>query len=204
MPRILPVTRRGLLKMSGLAVGSAMLAACGGNAATAQPILPTSTTRPTRSAEPTKTPDPDETAVPTADPNKPAQAEVAGTALLEIGTATGAKEFKFSKDSLQAPAGSKIKLKFTNNTNPKDEVGHNWVLVQPGQEDSVIANAIAVGDDKDWLKEDDPGIIAHTSLIEGEQIDTITFAAPPPGSYTYLSTFPEQYVGGMKGTLTIK
>ena len=32
----------------------------------------------------------------------------------------------------------------------------------------------------------------------------LTFDAPPAGTYTYLSTFQEQYAGGMKGTLTIK
>lgn len=62
---------------------------------------------------------------------------------------------------MEAPAGSKIKLKFTNNTNQKHEVGHNWVLVKPGQEESVLANGNAAGDDKDWLNSDDPGIIAH-------------------------------------------
>ena len=206
MPKMMPVTRRGLLKISGLAVGSAIgsavLAACGGSSA--PPILPTSTAKPAQSAEPTQTPDPDETAVPTADPSKPAAPDAAGTVSLEIGTATGAKEFKYSKDNLEAAAGSKIKLKFTNNTDKKDEVGHNWVLVKPGQEDSVIANGKAAGDNKDWLDVNDLGIIAHTKLIEGEQKDTITFDAPPPGKYTYLSTFPDQYAGGMKGTLTIK
>ena len=216
MAKILPqiITRRGFLKTSGLAAGSMLLVACGGGSSPTPPAepspMPTPSTEPNSASKPAQptaanpTPDPDETVVPTADPNKPAQPEAAGTVMLEIGTATGAKEFKYSKDTLEAPSGSKIKLKFTNNTDKKDEVGHNWVLVKPGQEDSVLANGIAAGDDKDWLKDDDPGIIAHTRLIEGEQKDTITFAAPPPGSYTYLSTFPDQYAGGMKGTLTIK
>ena len=68
----------------------------------------------------------------------------------------------------------------------------------------MIANAKAAGDVKDWLKADDPGIIAHTRLIEGSENDTITFEVPPPGVYEFLSTFPDQYAGGMKGTLTIK
>ena len=78
------------------------------------------------------------------------------------------------------------------------------MLVKPGLEDSVIANAKTAGDDKDWLQNDDQGIIAHTKLIEGGDKDTITFDAPAAGSYTYLSTFPDQYAGGMKGTLVVK
>jgi azurin len=76
--------------------------------------------------------------------------------------------------------------------------------VKPGQEDSVLANGIAAGDDKDWLDVDDPGIIAHTALIEGEDSPSVTFAAPAPGTYTFLCTFPEHYAAGMKGTLTIQ
>jgi len=193
-------TRRDVLKTTGLAMGSVLLAACGGRAAAP---LPTSTPRPAKSAEPTQTPDPDETAVPASD-SKPTPTDPAGTVSLEIGTLPGAKDFRYTKDTLEALAGTKIKLLFTNNTNPKEEVGHNWVLVKPGQEESVLANGIKAGDGKDWLDVNDPGIIAHTRLLEGDQRDTITFDAPPPGSYTYLSTFPEQYVGGMKGTLTIK
>jgi azurin/ABC-type transport system involved in cytochrome c biogenesis permease component len=149
---------------------------------------------------------PAEAAQPTAasSASEPTQSDAATTVSLEIDTATGADEFKYVQETLEAPAGSTITLTFNNRTDAKDEVGHNWVLVEPGQEESVLANAIAAGDGKDWLDVNDPGIIAHTKLIEGEKNDTITFDAPAPGTYTYLSTFPEQYAGGMKGTLTIK
>lgn len=138
--------------------------------------------------------------------SQPAAGEAAagGPVTLEIGTSPDANVFKYDKETLEAPAGSKITLKFTNNTQAADEIGHNWILVKPGQEQSVLDNGIAAGDDKDWLNVDDPGIIAHTALIEGGESDTITFDAPAAGTYTYLSTFPEQYAGGMKGTLTIK
>ena len=192
------VTRRSFGKVSGLAVCIALLIACGGASGPAQP---TATKPGSVSTEPTRTLDPDET----PEPTEPASTQPeTGTVSLEIGTAAGANEFKYSTATLEAPAGSKIRLRFTNNTNPDDEVGHNWVLVKPGQEESVLANGIAAGDDKDWLNVDDPGIIAHTRLIEGGERHTITFDAPAPGVYTYLCTFPEHYAGGMKGTLTIK
>jgi len=68
----------------------------------------------------------------------------------------------------------------------------------------VLANGIAAGDDRDWLDVDDPGIIAHTALIEGETSDSVTFAAPPPGIYSFICTFPDHHAGGGFGTLTIE
>lgn len=133
-----------------------------------------------------------------------AQSDGTTTVLLEIDTATEPEEFTYVQEALVAPTGSTITLTLNNRTDADDEVGHNWVLVMPGQEESVLANGIAAGDDNDWLDVDDPGIIAHTRLIEGEDSDSVTFVAPAPGTYTYLCTFPEHYEGGMRGTLTIE
>lgn len=182
------------LRVSGLVVLFALLlAACGGPAAPVQPteVRPSSPAQP---AQPTQ--------VSAVSPTQPAGA--ANAVMLEIGTSRLSTEFKYDKETLEAPAGSKITLKFNNNTKLDDEVGHNWVLVKPGQEDSVLANGIAAGDDKDWLDVKDPGIIVHTRLIEGDDSDTITFDAPAPGAYTFLCTFPEHHAGGQQGTLTIK
>lgn len=122
---------------------------------------------------------------------------------LAIDTGAGAKEFTFVPPALTAPAGSTITLTLTNRTDPDDEIGHNWVLVQPGQEASVLASGLAAGDDADWLDDEDPGIIAATKLIEGDADDAVTFDAPAPGDYTFVCTFPDHYQGGMQGTLTI-
>jgi len=185
------------------------LAACGSAAAQVQPTVavPAAQTQPTAvpSAAPTVLPAMAETQPAAADSGTPQDQSGAGPAVtLEIGTAAGANDFSYDKTTLEAPAGSQITLNFTNNTDLKDEVGHNWVLVKPGQEASVLADAQAAGDANDWLQDGDPGIIAHTALIEGGSSDSITFDAPAPGTYTFLSTFPKQYDGGMKGTLVIK
>jgi azurin len=123
---------------------------------------------------------------------------------LEIDSGLTAAEFKYSTTALEAPAGSKITLKFNNKTDAAVAVGHNWVLVKPTTEDSVVNNGTAAGDAAGWVKADDPNILAHTKLIKGGESDTITFDAPAAGAYTYLCTFPGHYAGGMKGTLTIK
>lgn len=135
----------------------------------------------------------------------PTQSGAAGRAiLLEVDTSTEPEDLSYVQTALVAPAGSMITLTLNNRTDADDEIGHNWVLVQPGQEESVLANGIAAGDDRDWLDVDDPGIIAHTALIEGDDSDSITFPAPPAGIYTFLCTFPEHHAGGMVGTLTIE
>jgi len=147
-------------------------------------------------------PDPDETGLATADPNASASVP-AGTVLLQVGTGTRPDDYGFDPPTLTAAADSRIKLKFSNNTDRKDEVGHNWVLVQPGTEAEVVAAGKAAGDTVDWIKTDDPAIIAHTRLIEGGQSNTVQFKAPPAGTYTYLCTFPDHFTHGQKGTLTI-
>ena len=134
----------------------------------------------------------------------PSQAPKPITVELAVETAAGKQEFSYAQTALTAPAGSTIKLMFSNKTNPDDEIGHNWVLVMPGKEESVLASGNAAGDDGDWLDKNDPGIIAATRLIEGADKDTVTFKAPPPGTYTFLCTFFKHYAGGMKGTLTIQ
>jgi azurin len=147
-------------------------------------------------------PDPDETGTATVDAGA-AITDAPGTTEIEIGTAQGATEFSYDKAELSVPSGAQVRLKFTNNTNPKDEVGHDWVLVTPGQEAEVVASGKDAGDDKDWLKADDPNILAHTTLIEGGKSSTIRFTAPAAGRYTYLCTFPDHFAGGQKGTLTV-
>jgi azurin len=200
--------RAGAVRIAGLRLAVLLVAAltataCGGTlvAITPPPATPTPEPTPTQ-ASPSPTPpasEPSSSGQPAASPSPAEPVKVA----LAIDTAAGATDFHYAAGSLAAPAGSKITLKLTNRTNPDDEIGHNWVLVKPGQEESVLANAIKAGDDNDWLDVADPGVIAATKLIEGNDKNIVTFDAPPPGSYTFLCTFPDHYKGGMKGTLTI-
>ena len=189
-----PVTRRGFVVLmaagAGL-VGSACGASPAGSGSAPAGPTPTSTG-----------PDPDETSLP-ADLATASATVAAGTTALALGTATGAKEFRYDKPNLTVSAGAKVQLRFSNNTDRADEVGHNWVLVAPGKESEVVASGKAAGDGKDWLNADDPAVLAHSRLIEGGQTQIVRFQAPAAGSYTYLCTFPDHFTGGQKGTLTV-
>jgi azurin len=186
--------------LAGLLLIALATGGCSGTLVAVTPPPATPTPEPT--PEPTPAPTPVVTPEPGATPS-PTPAEPVKLAI-KIETATGANDFHYATDTLTAPVGSTITLTLLNKTNPDDEIGHNWVLVKPGQEDSVLANGIKAGDDRDWLDTKDPGIIAATKLIEGDEKHSVTFAAPAAGSYTFLCTFPEHYKGGMKGTLTIQ
>ena len=170
-----------------------VMAACGGQNASP----PTSTPRAVATRDPDESPTPPPGSQPTA-------TVPAGAVELEIGTAPGAKDHRYTVTTLEAPPGVTIVLHFTNNTASKDEIGHNWVLVKPGAEEAVVASGKKAGDNNDWLDVNDQNILAHSTLIEGGQDNTVTFKAPEPGSYTFLSTFPDQFAAGMKGTLIIR
>ena len=174
---------RASLALAGLLSFTVVLA-CGGPAPTPVPLV---------TAAPTPSP---------AEPSGPASTP-SESVRLTVDTATGAEDFRYVRTELEAPAGAEITLRLNNLTDAADEVGHNWVLVRPGQEAAVLANGLTAGDDRDWLDVNDPGIIAATRLIEGGKRDDVTFLAPEPGAYTFLCTFPEHYDAGMKGTLTI-
>jgi azurin len=180
-----------------------VLTVAGGCAgATLVPITPPP---PTPTPEPTPTPAPPTPTAAPVESGQPAPSTPAPPVevALKIDTAKGAEDFHYKPEQLAAPAGSTITLTLNNLTNPDDEIGHNWVLVKPGQEDSVLASGIAAGDDRDWLDKKDPGIIAATGLIEGDDSAKVKFDAPEPGTYTFVCTFPDHYKGGMQGTLVI-
>ena len=164
------ISRRQFLKgaslIGGLALSSAVIAACGGGA----------------------------TVAPTAGP-----ASAAGQAVtLDIGSK--GEELLYDKDTLEAPAGSKITLNFKNNSTA---LAHNWVLIKPGTNETVGNDGMAAGEANNYIKPNDPNVIAHTNLVKPGQTATITFDAPPQGQYPYICTFPGHHVL-MKGVLTIK
>jgi azurin len=207
--------RRPGSNLKRLVAGSLLMviAACGGGSVQADAPATSEARRTfppivTGEAEPTEAPAESPAAKATRAPGgataKPTSSPVPRLVELSVDTAKGADEFRFVQTALQAPAGSRMRVRLNNLTDPGDEVGHNWVLVKPGQEQSVLANGIKAGDNNDWLDVKDPGIIAATRLIEGGQRHSVTFNAPAPGTYTFVCTFPEHYQGGMKGILTIK
>lgn len=108
-------------------------------------------------------------------------------------------QIKFSTNELRVKANEKVTLTMTNEgTQPKEAMGHNFVLLKDGTDlPSFAAQAINA---PDHIPANNPAIIAHTKLLGPGESDTIEFTVPA-GSYTYICSFPGHYLT-MTGVLT--
>ena len=134
-------------------------------------------------------------------------AQEADVAIIELKpNATNA--FGYDKTDLTVKAGQKVKLTM-NNTGSIAPQPHNFILVKPGKEMAVGAQANAMMTDPtamaksyipDASKDD---IIAHTKLVMPNGTETIEFTAPAEaGDYPYLCSFPGHWLL-MKGVMHI-
>ena len=88
---------------------------------------------------------------------------------------------------------------------PKASMGHNWVLTKTADMNATATAGVAAGLSNEYVKKDDPRVIAHTKLIGGGEFTSVTFdvAKLAAGqSYTYFCSFPGHWAI-MKGTLKL-
>jgi azurin len=114
---------------------------------------------------------------------------------------------KFDVTSIEAKPGEELKVVLTNaGTQPKEVMGHNWVLLKAGSDPAAFSTAAATAKETEYIPESlKDQIIAHTRLTGAKETAEITFKAPSqPGSYPFLCSFPAHFLVGMKGTLTVK
>lgn len=124
--------------------------------------------------------------------------------LFTIEVSTIPERMLFTVDKFTVKAGQPIRLLFTN----PDATQHNWVLIQPGTNESVgmAANEMAKdpsGVEKQFIPEH-PGIIQYTNLLEVDGAQVLRFYAPTtPGLYPYICTFPGHWFM-MKGEMVVE
>ena len=144
--------------------------------------------------------------------NEPAASDAAtaqadtksGPRTIEI---TAGDNMKFNLNSIEASPGEEIKVVLTNiGTQPKEVMGHNWVLLKAGVDAAAWDAAAAQAKTEDYLPQAKMGdVIIHTKLLGPKQSDEVTFKAPmEKGDYTFLCSFPAHFQVGMRGTLTVK
>ena len=114
----------------------------------------------------------------------------------------------YDKTDLTVKAGQKVKLTL-NNTGSIAPQPHNFLLIKPGKDQAVGAQANAMMTDPqamsksyipDASKDD---IIAHTKLVQPNSTETIEFTAPAEaGDYPYMCTFPGHWLL-MKGVMHV-
>ncbi|RON10589.1 azurin [Pseudomonas brassicacearum] len=89
---------------------------------------------------------------------------------------------------------------------PKNVMGHNWVLSKTADMAGIAGDGMAAGIDKNYLKEGDTRIIAHTKIIGAGEKDSVTFDVSKltaGESYQFFCSFPG-HNSMMKGAVVLK
>jgi azurin len=76
---------------------------------------------------------------------------------------------------------------------PVTAMGHNFVLTKSADVAPVAADGIAAGVAKNYVKDGDARVIAHTKLVGGGQSATVTFPTSKlkkGEAYTFFCSFP--------------
>lgn len=88
----------------------------------------------------------------------------------------------------------------------KNVMGHNWVLSKEADMQGIAADGMSVGVDKNYLKDGDTRIIAHTKVIGAGEKDSVTFDVSRLAagqSYGFFCSFPG-HIAMMKGAVVVK
>ncbi|MEB0046449.1 MULTISPECIES: azurin [unclassified Pseudomonas] len=89
---------------------------------------------------------------------------------------------------------------------PKNVMGHNWVLSKTADMAGIATDGMSAGIDKNYLKDGDDRIIAHTKIIGAGEKDSVTFDVSKLAageSYQFFCSFPG-HNSMMKGAVVLK
>jgi uncharacterized cupredoxin-like copper-binding protein len=124
--------------------------------------------------------------------------------LFTIEISTIPERMLFTVEKFTVKAGQPIRLLFTN----PDATQHNFVLIQPGTNESVGMAANEMAKDPSGVElgfiPNHPAIIQYTNLISPDGAQVLRFNAPDtPGVYPYICTFPGHWFI-MKGEMIVE
>lgn len=102
------------------------------------------------------------------------------------------REFEFTPNTWTVPAGEQISIAITND----GTVTHEWVLLQDGV---TIASEAELPETEEELLAD---FVNVEEEVEAGATATLTFEAPPAGTYQIICAIEGHFDGGMEGTLT--
>lgn len=122
-------------------------------------------------------------------------------------TIEGNDQMQYNIKSVEVPKSCKT---FTMNLKhvgkmPKSSMGHNIVLTTSADFTATAKDSLTAGAAKDYVKDGDTRIIAHTKLIGGGESTSMQFDVSKIKAgtdYTYFCSFPgHSFI--MKGTLKL-
>ena len=120
---------------------------------------------------------------------------------------SGTDDMKFSVTTIEASPGQQIIIELKNEGNqPKDLMGHSWILLKAGVEPLEYANAAATAKAENYQPKSLANkVLASIPLLGPKEKALTSFTAPMvPGTYHYLCSFPGHTQAGMVGTLEVK
>lgn len=114
-------------------------------------------------------------------------------------------DMKFNTDKIEVPAGSMVRLVFHNKGKmPKEAMGHNFTILAAGVSVEDYGKQAMMAKDNDYQVADRyADVIANTKMLGPDEMETLEFDAPEPGTYKFLCTFPGHY-GSMQGDFIVK
>lgn len=121
-------------------------------------------------------------------------------------TIEGNDRMRFSPDGFAVKAGDTIELTLKNiGTMPKESMGHNLAIIEPGVSPIAFATAAVRHPDKAYVApEYADRVVAATAVLGPGESETISFTAPEkPGDYPFVCSFPGHTQAGMKGIMTV-
>jgi azurin len=134
-----------------------------------------------------------------------APAQAAKLCKLQI---SGNDQIQYDKKQLKIAADcTQVELTLTHAGKlPAASMGHDWVLVKADDLTAVANDGLAAGIANNYVKKDDPRVIAHTKVVGGGESASVTFATSllkKGQSYKYECTFPG-HNGLMNGDFIIE
>ncbi len=105
---------------------------------------------------------------------------------------TTVQEFQFSPSTWTVPAGEQVTITITN----AGTVTHEWVLLQEGV---TITSEEDLPDTEEELLAD---FVNVEEEVEPGETKSLTFGAPPAGTYQIICAIEGHFGAGMEGTLT--
>lgn len=114
---------------------------------------------------------------------------------------------RFNVTRIEAAPGESLHIVLHNaGTVPKEVMGHNWVLLTPGENPDAYAAAAINAKADDY----EPAalatkIVAKLPLLGPGETADVTFKVPSvPGRYVYMCSFPAHCSAGMRGELIVR
>lgn len=102
------------------------------------------------------------------------------------------KEFQFTPNTWTVPAGEQVTITITN----EGTVTHEWVLLKEGV--AITSEADLPATEEELLAD----FVNVEEEVEAGTTKTLTFQAPPTGTYQIICAIEDHFDAGMEGTLT--